>query len=191
MPNEMWDALYRQVAAVVARLPGALILLVGLWLTGKALGQVVEQLAKLRRMEDGLAGFLGQSIRVIMLVLGIVTALGTLGIDVTALVAGLGLTGFALSLAMKDILSNAMSGIMLLASHPFRAGDTISVQGFEGRVLEVNLRYTVLDREGQTIFVPNATLVANVVVVNRGGSTSTGQPLTTPTPPPAQGDPLP
>jgi small-conductance mechanosensitive channel len=189
MPNELWDILSRQVAVVAARLPGALLLLFGLWITGKVLGHIVERLARVRRMDEGLAGFLGQSIHTILFVLGIVTALGTLGIDVTALVAGLGLTGFALSLALKDILSNALSGILILTSHPFRTGDRVGVQGFEGRVVEINLRYTVLENEGKTIFVPNATLMANVVVVNKGDLPPSPQGITTPGP--QQGGPLP
>jgi small-conductance mechanosensitive channel len=189
MLNELWDALNRQLAVVGARLPGALLLLIGLWITGKILGHVVERLARMRRVDEGLAGFLGQSIHTIMLVLGIVTALGTLGIDVTALVAGLGLTGFALSLALKDILSNALCGILILTSHPFRVGDTVATQGYEGRVVEINLRYTVLEKEGKIIFVPNATLVANVVVVSKLGAPSSPEGITTPGP--QQGDQTP
>lgn len=98
-------------------------------------------------------------------VFGIMTALGTLGVDVSALVAGLGLTGFALGFALKDVISNALSGILILVYQPFRKGSVINVTGSEGMVVEINLRYTVLQGDDKLSFVPNATLFTNTVVV--------------------------
>src|SRR5919106_657514 len=69
-----------------------------------------------------------------LLVFGAVTALGTMGINVSALVAGLGLTGFAMGFALKDILSNLMAGVLILLYRPFHINDYISVTGLEGVV---------------------------------------------------------
>ena len=52
--------------------------------------------------------------------LGVITALGTIGVDVTGLVAGFGLTGFAVGFAMKDALANLLAGVMILLYRPFR-----------------------------------------------------------------------
>ena len=56
---------------------------------------------------------------------GLVTALGTLGVDVSALVAGLGLTGFALGFAVKDTISNILAGVLLLVYRPFSKKDYV------------------------------------------------------------------
>jgi small-conductance mechanosensitive channel len=99
------------------------------------------------------------------MVLGLVTALGTIGINVAALVAGLGLTGFALGFALKDIISNSLAGILLIIYKPIQHGDHISVAAFRGNVVEINLRYTVLQGDNATIFVPNSTLFTNGITV--------------------------
>ena len=68
-----------------------------------------------------------RAVRTTLIVIGFISALGTLGIDVTAMVAGLGLTGFALGFALKDVLSNAVAGVLILFYRPFALGDRIVV----------------------------------------------------------------
>src|SRR5438132_1703109 len=72
-----------------------------------------------------------QVIYVGLLIFGVITALGTLGINVSALVAGVGLTGFALGFALKDSLSNLLAGVMILLYRPFAHHDHIIVTGLE------------------------------------------------------------
>jgi small conductance mechanosensitive channel len=67
-----------------------------------------------------------------------------MGVNVSALVAGLGLTGFALGFAFRDVLSNFLSGVLLLLFRPFRVGNHISINDLEGEVVSIDLRYTVL-----------------------------------------------
>jgi small-conductance mechanosensitive channel len=98
---------------------------------------------------------------------GIVTALGTLGINVGAMIAGLGLVGFALGFALKDLLSNFLAGFLILIYNPFVRGDQIRVTEHEGVVIEINLRYTVLQGDHKRILIPNATLFSNAVIVHR------------------------
>ena len=96
---------------------------------------------------------------------GLLSALGTLGINITALVAGLGLTGFALGYAFKDAVSNFLAGLLILFYRPFGRKDKIKVSGFEGIVTEINLRYTILQSESNSVLIPNSTLFTNAIVV--------------------------
>ena len=105
-----------------------------------------------------------------LLVFGAVTALGTAGVDVAALVAGLGLTGFALGFAFKDIISNVLSGILIIVYKPFDYDDHIKVSSFEGTVTSIDLRYTQLEADGRKIFVPNSMLFTNAITVGKGDS---------------------
>ena len=89
-----------------------------------------------------------------------------MGVNVSALVAGLGLTGFALGFALRDALSNMLSGVLILVYRPFKNGDWISVAGCEGKVAEINLRYTVIKKENDTYLIPNSTLFSNTVRVS-------------------------
>ena len=99
--------------------------------------------------------------------LGLITALGTAGVNVSALVASLGLTGFALGFALKDALSNLLAGLLVLLYRPFRVSDRISVTGLEGVVRSIDLRYTVLEDDTKTYLIPNSTLFTNAVIIVR------------------------
>ncbi len=107
----------------------------------------------------------GSTIKIFIMIVGAITALGTLGINVNALIAGLGLGGFALGFALKDALSNLLSGALILIYHPFSVGDTITVTGCQGEVTEVNLRYTILQGEKRIFLIPNSSLFTNNIEV--------------------------
>jgi small-conductance mechanosensitive channel len=162
-----WEALLNQFLLFLPRLVAGLVLFVVLWLIGSALQRLVTRVAERQHLDTGLAYFLSRVAKLTFVICGVVTALGTLGVDVTALVTGLGLTGFAVGFALKDIISNALSGILILAYKPFRHGDEITVSDQSGKVAEINLRYTVLDAADKTVFVPNSNLFTNVVIVNK------------------------
>ncbi|MFA6568458.1 MAG: mechanosensitive ion channel domain-containing protein [Victivallales bacterium] len=107
----------------------------------------------------------GKAIKFLIMGIGAITALGTLGINVNAMVAGLGLGGFALGFALKDALSNLLSGALILIYHPFTVGDRITVTGCQGIVLEINLRYTILQGENRIYLIPNSSLFTNNIEV--------------------------
>ena len=94
----------------------------------------------------------------LVIAIGFLSGLYAMGIDVGPILASLGLGGFALGLAFKDVLSNLISGILILIYKPFVSGDFVSVAGFEGVVKEINLRYTVLEEEKNIILIPNSKL---------------------------------
>jgi small-conductance mechanosensitive channel len=100
-----------------------------------------------------------------LLVFGAITALGTAGLDVRALVAGLGLTGFALGFALKDVLSNFVAGVMLLAYRPFHIGDLIEMGEFSGNIEDIRIRDTLVRAvDGRLVIIPNTKLITEVVV---------------------------
>ena len=113
-----------------------------------------------------LVNLAGETVYYSVLIIGIITALGTMGIDVSALIAGLGLSGFALGFALRDAVSNLIAGILILLYQPYRYGDRISVAGNMGVVHDINFRYTVLIGDDKSIIhVPNGTMLSNSVVV--------------------------
>ena len=92
--------------------------------------------------------------------------MGTMGMDVSALIAGLGLTGFALGFALRDAVSNLITGVLILLYQPFGYGDKIKVSNNSGTVISINFRYTVLASEGgSVVHVPNSTMFSNSVTV--------------------------
>lgn len=77
----------------------------------------------------------GETVRYVVIAVGLISGLGTMGVDISALVAGLGLTGFALGFALRDAVSNLIAGVLILVYQPFGYGDKITVGGNSGTVL--------------------------------------------------------
>lgn len=144
---------------------------------GKMLMKIIHRVGQSHRIDDELSNFLGRSVKVGMMLFGAVSALGTLGIDVGALIAGLGLTGFALGFALKDTISNLLAGIMVIIYKPFDQDDIILVGKYEGRVRSIDLRYTVLDYNDRTVYVPNSKLFVDSIVVDSDGKAAQAEAL--------------
>ena len=185
----IWHDAVRWTERFVPLLIGSLMILLIFWLLSIGAQRLVDRLGRFRGIDAGLVVFLGRATKLSLLVFGVVTAIGTLGVDVTALVAGLGLTGFALGFAFKDIVSNALAGILIIMYRPFRRSDKISVTGLDGTVIDINLRYTVLEAPDKRIFLPNSTLFTNPVIVFTPGTP--GAQVIAPTAPPPATVPVP
>lgn len=178
LPQNLW--------AIATNIGLGLLILIGALLLGSVAHSLVARFAPRAGpgREDVLL-LIAQIARTAVVTFGTVTALGTMGINVSALVAGLGLTGFALGFAFRDALSNILAGAMILFYRPFRRHDRIKVAEFEGVVLEINLRYTIIQRDDSKVLIPNSNLLTNpIVVIERPVAESTalvdGPPQTTP-----------
>lgn len=147
------------------RLGLAILIVCGFWVLVKVFSRVINKAASRLEFDVHLTAIFIRVARVSLYMLGIVTALGTLGVNVSALVAGLGLTGFALGFALKDTISNLLSGVMILLYRPFKIGDRISIAGFEGVVVTIDLRYTELADESRKILIPNSKLFTDPISV--------------------------
>jgi len=161
------DAMIVNVTTEASRFAGravvAVLLLVGFWLAGLMVQRLMARLERAEHARQDIVALLGQVAKGTLVVLGVVTALGTVGVNVTALVAGLGLTGFAVGFAFRDVLSNLLAGLLLLVYRPFARHDLISVTGYEGTVAGVDLRYTTLQRDDGKVLIPNSILFTNPI----------------------------
>jgi small conductance mechanosensitive channel len=154
------------VTQVLPRGGVALGLLLIFWVAALLLERGVSRVGRRRDLNLDLTHMLGRLARLALVAFGVVTAVGTLGIDVKALVAGLGLTGFALGFALKDIIANLLAGILVLFYKPFGRDDQIEVAGTSGRVDGINMRYTILAAgDGTRVLVPNSILFTNSIRV--------------------------
>lgn len=134
----------------------------------------VLRIVRRRQAHLALAELLASITHVSLIGLGIVTALGTLGVNIMGIVAGLGLTGFALGFALKDSISNVLAGVMILLYRPFEVGDRIDMGGLAGRVTHVDLRYTELDNDRERILVPNSRMLTDPIRVAKPPGTTVG-----------------
>ena len=149
----------------VPRVIGVVVILVVFFILAKIVKRTIIRTAERLKLDGNLTSLLARISNITLIIFGFVTALGTLGVNVSALVAGLGLTGFALGYAMKDTISNLLSGVLILLYQPFEIGNRIKVSGYEGIVISIDLRYTALDSEGNKVLIPNSKLFTDPITV--------------------------
>jgi small-conductance mechanosensitive channel len=165
---QLLQELANQIVLFMPRLLGATLIFIAFWIASRVLQRLILGVTgRAPRFDQVIRQLVADSARITVLIVGMITALGTIDIDVSALVAGLGLVSLALGLALRDIVSNAVSCVLILMYRPFRVGDSIKVSDHEGRVVNIDLRYTTLRFENRTILIPNQNVFSTVVIVNR------------------------
>ncbi len=163
--TEILASVYQDILGWLPRLGAAAVVFLFFVLLTSVLQRLIKRLAGEFGLAPSLVSLLRRTTRVLLLTVGFITATGTLGVNVSALVAGLGLTGFALGFALKDTISNLLSGILLLLYQPFEIGDEIRTSGYEGIVTSIDLRYTQLNDDGTKILIPNSKLFTEPVTI--------------------------
>lgn len=163
--REIMNEFFIQTSQFAPRVGVALLVFLFFWLAGILLHKVTRRIGERAHVRGDIAVLIGRTGSILLILLGAITALGTAGVNVSALVASLGLTGFALGFALKDALSNLLAGVLILVYRPFKRHDRISVAGFEGIVVETDLRYTTLQGEDKRILIPNSTLFTHSIVL--------------------------
>lgn len=159
------------IADRVPALAAAIVVLLIAWLLGRAAFSITRRILARRSTTGSVDVLVARFARGCVVALGIVVALGVLGVDMAALAASLGLAGLTLGFALRDVLANSVSGVLLLLQRPFKIGDSISVADVEGVVDDVRVRDTVVRMtDGRRAYVPNTT-VFNGVVINTSDRT--------------------
>lgn len=106
-----------------------------------------------------------------VMILGMTVALQELNINVTAVVAGLGIAGFTLGFALQDVSKNFVSGVLLMMGNALKVDDFIEVTGFTGKVLAIDLRATELRTlDGRLVIIPNADVLTNPIINHSRGA---------------------
>ena len=152
---------------IVPRALAAALVLALFWLLAASLRRVLRAL--FRRVIDDLTveNLLKQLAYYAVWALGLLVAVDALGFQPQTVVTGLGLTGLALGFALKDIISNFVSGLLILTIRPFQLGDQIVVGETEGAVERIRLRATeIRTYDGRLVLVPNAELFTSRVTNN-------------------------
>lgn len=110
---------------------------------------------------EGAMNIVGKTAYIGTIILGLTVSLKILEIDISFIVAAM---GFGLGFAMKDILENYFSGVLILVQKPFSVGDTIKAGGFVGKVEEIEARATFIRVfDGQRVIIPNSQMISSPV----------------------------
>ncbi|EDX85451.1 transporter, MscS family [Synechococcus sp. PCC 7335] len=159
--------LSRDAINSIPALIGVLIVIFFTWLIAKGVRFSAFQWAQRTegdRSTEILIGRLGYGA---VWVAGAVVALGVWGIDFATMLSALGLTSVAIGFSLKDVLSNYISGVILLAARPFHIGDQVVIDGYEGTITQVQLRSTTIKTyNGRMIYIPNQEVFSASITNN-------------------------
>lgn len=138
-------------------------LLIALWA-----GSAVEaRLMRAEAMHSSMRGVLARITKAALLVISVLIVLPVLGIDLTVLSVFGGALGVGLGLGLQKILSNYVSGFIILLDRSIRMGDWITADNHYGEVKQITTRYTVVrSLSGVEAIIPNDTLVTSTVLNN-------------------------
>lgn len=126
----------------------------------------IEAKRRFKSLDATIVTFSSQLAKVVILVLMLVSVLGTFGIDIGAAVAGLGIGGLAIALASQDALANFIAYFFIVSDAPFKVGDFIEVSGVSGSVEAITFRSTRLRMGDRAqIAIPNQA-VCNGTITN-------------------------
>lgn len=159
----------RLIAAVVKVLPAAisaLIVLAVFWVLARLVRRVAR--AGAQYIDDQTTRLLVTQVSYyVVWVVGLSVALDAVGVNLQSAVTALGLGSVAIGFALKDILSNLVSGILILAMHPFEIGDQIVIGDTEGTVEQIEFRATYIRTyDGRLVLVPNGEVFTSRITNN-------------------------
>ena len=163
-PFSGWEQLAQTGMSFGTNLLAALaIFFIGRWVTTRVVTLMKTALTR-AKVDKTLVSFLGNVANIGLLILIIIAALGKLGIPTTSVTALIGGAGLAVALSLKDQLSNFAAGVLIILFRPFKVGDFIRVNGFEGIVREIKMVQTALSTpDNEEVVLPNSMVMSNSI----------------------------
>jgi small conductance mechanosensitive channel len=142
----------------------AIIILVAGYLVGRWVGGILERMLVRLKLEPSVRSLLVRTGEILVIGLFAILALQNLGIELLPLIAGLGVAGAGIALAMQGVLGNVAAGLTIIFTHPFHIGDYISINKEEGEVLDISLFSTTLGHTDRSkVVIPNRKIVGEIL----------------------------
>ncbi len=156
----------RRIISFVPRLLVALILFCMFYVLASMIRRVMRRsLKRFVHLPTSIRILIARSTYILILLFGFMVALSAANVNITAVLTSLGVAGFALGFALKDILENFLAGILLLFARPFEIGDQVTMGAFEGTITDIEIRTTTLRTYAdERVAIPNSQIYTNPVV---------------------------
>jgi small conductance mechanosensitive channel len=151
-------------AQYAIKVVGAMIILaVGIYVA-KWIGRMLGQSFERKQMEPPLRTLLVRVVKLVILAFTIIVVAEKLGLPVMSLVAGVGVAGVGVGLAMQGVLGNLVAGLTIIFTKPFRVGDYIEIHSVHGVVAQIELFSTILTHSDRSrVLIPNRKIVGEIV----------------------------
>ena len=142
----------------------ALLIIIAGFFVARWIASVVERWLGTLQLEPPVRQLMLRVVRLIVLALFLIMALQNLGVQLLPLIAGLGVAGAGIALAMQGVLGNLVAGLTIIFTKPFRVSEYVSMAGVEGRVESIELFNTKLSHPDlSTVVVPNRKIVGDIL----------------------------
>ncbi len=152
------DLIDKAVSFGLKLLAAFVIYFVGAWMIRK-IKALIARIFEKKEADAAISSFIQSIAGIALTIVLIITVIGVVGIDTTSIAALLTGGGLAIGMALNGTVQNFAGGIMLIAFKPFKAGDYIEAQGYEGTVTELNIVSTKLTTvDNRCIIIPNGIL---------------------------------
>ena len=127
-------------------------------------GNLIHRWLKSKSFDEPVSVLIVRAVKLLAVVFVGVMALGQMGVQITPLIAGIGVAGVGVSLAMQGILGNLVAGLTIILTKPFTIGEYIEVLGVYGQVIEIELfSTTLLHVDNSRVIVPNRKIVGEIL----------------------------
>ena len=137
------------------------VLLIALWISAAIESRLLRSATG---AELSLRMAVSNAVRALLVFVGLLVALSSVGIDLTALSVLGGAVGVGIGFGLQKLAANYVSGFVILAERSMRIGDNVKLDTFEGRITQINARYTVIrSPSGRESIVPNELLITQRV----------------------------
>jgi small conductance mechanosensitive channel len=158
------ESLWGLLISFFLNLLAALVILVIALYLARFLSSIVRRALDHRKIPLGVIQLFTQLTFWTIIVSGVILALQRF-FNVTSFLAGLGIAGLTVGLALQDVMKNFVAGVILLVQQPFRVGEAIGVKGFDGTITAIDLRATEMRAsDGRLVILPNSDVLANPII---------------------------
>lgn len=145
-------------------LDAVLVFVVG-WYLAKILLHIIVKMMEKSKIDSIVISFIKSGLNIAFKALVIITAIAQLGVDTSSFVTVLATVGAAIVLGLKDSMTGIVSGMIILFAKPFVKGDIIEVNGYIGKIEEIQLLYTYLMTfDNKMVVIPNNELASSTFV---------------------------
>ncbi len=143
---------------------GALVILAAGALAAKWIGGLADRGLQKKAVEPPMRKLIVRVLKVVVILFACVVALDKFGFQIAPLVAGIGVAGLGVGLALQGVLSNVVAGLTIIFTKPFRVGEYLEVLGVHGEVIAVELFSTTLMHPDRSrVVIPNRKIVGEIL----------------------------
>lgn len=143
---------------------GAFVILTIGWLVARWIGRLTQRWLEKHQLEPPIRTLIVRVVKLLILALAAVLALDKFGVQIAPLIAGIGVMGVGIGLAMQGVLSNLMAGLTIIFTKPYRIGEYIDLAGEYGQVTNIELFTTTLTHADRShVIIPNRKIVGEIL----------------------------